>query len=737
MTLEATATTVVKVAIANIRLDGSTQSRVAMNQDVIDDYAEKMKAGAKFPAIHLFFDPTLGEPEKYQYFIGDGNHRVRAAIQAELEFIDAELHTGSERAAMLYSFGSNGDHGMGRSTADIDFSIKRMLLDPEWVTWSDRAIADKIKLNHHDRVSKMRKAMVLSGEIRQIDERRYERGGQTHTMKTANIGTNGHSDPVRSVMVMCYDEMGNDTFPVEIDAETADWWAPTYFEIAKEMPEAIVFAKYSLGVPNQVYVAVGDNANLVAHTLGVATVTAEIEEERRFPIVALSDHEFHVEGRNQQLVATGYSVLIMDGDERLGEQPAVQEALERQRQSKPGTKQLTDQPEWLAGWDREKNRDPDAYVAVRYGLEEYLFFNADAIGLASALGASVAQSPLLAGMPVFKLRGRWASDIKAFLKGRGFKVHDVSFYGRDREFRAIAETVGMVDIRRLPDVPVDWYQMWQRSKQQDPNKLVFLTVGENHTQWIAIEKDARTLAKALGVKVTPIERLEYGGPKQTPFKHPIDAIRLWIHGDKRVEQLKILLGGTELVCIESADSELKMYADRLPTAELPKPAEDVPPYELYTPAWLVDLIREALGGGIGLDPASCIEAQKTVQADYYYTVKDDGLKQSWEADSVFVNPPYGREFNKPWAIKIREEYESGRADHMIALLPSSPSAEWYQLFSEYPRLELNSRVDFYGPANKDLGARFDSVLILMGVDLDHVAQVFTGKGDIYVRYAGS
>ena len=58
-----------------IRLDGGTQPRAKIDQAVCDEYAERMKAGEKFPPIDVFFD---GE----DYWLADGFHRISAYVMA-------------------------------------------------------------------------------------------------------------------------------------------------------------------------------------------------------------------------------------------------------------------------------------------------------------------------------------------------------------------------------------------------------------------------------------------------------------------------------------------------------------------------------------------------------------------------------------------------------------------------------------------------------------------------------
>jgi hypothetical protein len=69
--------------IALLRLDGDTQPRLTINCSVVEEYAERLQAGDRFPLVIVFFD---GE----HHWLGDGFHRVFAHQSAGLEYVEAD-----------------------------------------------------------------------------------------------------------------------------------------------------------------------------------------------------------------------------------------------------------------------------------------------------------------------------------------------------------------------------------------------------------------------------------------------------------------------------------------------------------------------------------------------------------------------------------------------------------------------------------------------------------------------
>lgn len=101
--------------------------------------------------------------------------------------------------------------------------------------------------------------------------------------------------------------------------------------------------------------------------------------------------------------------------------------------------------------------------------------------------------------------------------------------------------------------------------------------------------------------------------------------------------------------------------------------------------------------GIDLDPASCDHAQKTVKADKYHTLKDNGLDQTW-AGKVFLNPPYSASAGKRKFIqRLADDYKAGNVSQACVILSYDFSASWFDpLRGAYSAIALlPSRVNFY------------------------------------------
>jgi hypothetical protein len=164
--------------IAQIRRDGGTQPRAAINHLTITEYAEDMQAGDRFPAVLVFYDGT-------DYWLADGFHRVLAAESLGMAEIAVEIRQGTRRDAILYSVGANAKHGLRRSNTDKRRVVTTLLEDKEWSKYSNNQIA-KLCCVSLDLVNRLRRSLNDSLSER---ERIYTtKHGTVSTMDTANIG---------------------------------------------------------------------------------------------------------------------------------------------------------------------------------------------------------------------------------------------------------------------------------------------------------------------------------------------------------------------------------------------------------------------------------------------------------------------------------------------------------------------------------------------------------------------
>lgn len=168
-----------KIEISAIRIDGGTQARLKLDQDVVKEYAECMKDGDKFPPVTVFYDGS-------EYWLANGFHRYFATkYNGELE-IECEVKQGTLDDAVLYAFSADGRQGLSRSAEDNRNIIIRMIQHPVWGKWSNAEIAK------HVGVSKMTVGRVkasLEKDKRAPTKKKYkDKHGNESTIETKNIG---------------------------------------------------------------------------------------------------------------------------------------------------------------------------------------------------------------------------------------------------------------------------------------------------------------------------------------------------------------------------------------------------------------------------------------------------------------------------------------------------------------------------------------------------------------------
>lgn len=162
--------------IKDIALNKQTQSRVSINQETVNEYADEILSGTQFPPLTIVSDGI------HNYLV-DGYHRYFAYKKAGVLDVEVTVTNGSLRDAVLYAVGVNSVHGLRRNNEDKRKAVMTMLDDIEWVEWSDATIAKHCNVSAMT-VSRVRKSLSLE----QTEKKYITKHGSEATINTTNLG---------------------------------------------------------------------------------------------------------------------------------------------------------------------------------------------------------------------------------------------------------------------------------------------------------------------------------------------------------------------------------------------------------------------------------------------------------------------------------------------------------------------------------------------------------------------
>lgn len=122
-----------------------------------------------------------------------------------------------------------------------------------------------------------------------------------------------------------------------------------------------------------------------------------------------------------------------------------------------------------------------------------------------------------------------------------------------------------------------------------------------------------------------------------------------------------------------------------------------------TPQYLFDRLDAEFH--FTLDPCALPENAKCTK---YFTPDDDGLKQDWDRNTVFCNPPYGRKIGD-WVKKCHDEWKKGCT--VVLLIPARTDTKYFHEYI-YHKAEirfLKGRLKFGKATNS---APFPSMIVV-------------------------
>ena len=169
-----------KLNILTIRTDGGTQPRLELDQELVKDYAEKMRDGAVFPPIVVFNDGS-------ENWLADGFTRYFATKSNGGTSIEAEVRQGTLREAKMYAWKANNKQGRPLTSNDIRGILFAMFADEEYSAWSNNKIAKELDISSMT-VGRVRVLFQEQSKQPKQPVSYTDKHGNQKTMNTENIG---------------------------------------------------------------------------------------------------------------------------------------------------------------------------------------------------------------------------------------------------------------------------------------------------------------------------------------------------------------------------------------------------------------------------------------------------------------------------------------------------------------------------------------------------------------------
>lgn len=143
--------------LSAISLDLSIQTRAKTNPATVAEYAERMKAGDKFPPLVVYLVDG-------KHVLADGFHRLLAATKIGLTAFPAQIRVGTRKDLIAFAVGANTRHGLPRTNADKRRAAEMAVA--ELADLSDHAIAQACKVSQPfvSKVRKQLKTVISSGK---------------------------------------------------------------------------------------------------------------------------------------------------------------------------------------------------------------------------------------------------------------------------------------------------------------------------------------------------------------------------------------------------------------------------------------------------------------------------------------------------------------------------------------------------------------------------------------------
>lgn len=129
--------------------------------------------------------------------------------------------------------------------------------------------------------------------------------------------------------------------------------------------------------------------------------------------------------------------------------------------------------------------------------------------------------------------------------------------------------------------------------------------------------------------------------------------------------------------------------------------------EWFTPLGILALVQQFYADKQWLDVASCELAQEYVKAPLgFFSKENSALDGSWEADAIWMNPPYSQALVSHFAKRFLWAYHGAPylgfepvIKEGLVLVNSSTETNWFQMLAQSAsiRLDIRGRLKFWHP----------------------------------------